>query len=58
MQFLTDFRAPQSFFDKTDTGTTLNRFSQDMTLVETSLALGVLFTVFSELPNFHCLRLI
>jgi hypothetical protein len=25
-----------------------------MTLVEPSLALGVLFTVFSEFPTFHC----
>ena len=27
-------RAPQSFFDETDSGVTLNRFSQDMTLID------------------------
>ena len=27
-------RAPQSFFDETDSGITLNRFSQDMTLID------------------------
>jgi hypothetical protein len=26
--------APQSFFDETDSGVTLNRFSQDMTLID------------------------
>lgn len=31
-------RAPQSFFDKTDSGLILNRFSQDMTLIDGSLA--------------------
>lgn len=30
-------RAPQSFFDETDSGITLNRFSQDMTLIDGSL---------------------
>ncbi|CZR60647.1 related to multidrug resistance protein [Phialocephala subalpina] len=30
-------RAPQSFFDKTDSGIILNRFSQDMTLIDGSL---------------------
>lgn len=29
--------APQEFFDETDTGTTLNRFSQDMTLIDGTL---------------------
>jgi ATP-binding cassette, subfamily C (CFTR/MRP), member 1 len=38
-------RAPQSFFDKTDTGITLNRFSQDMTLIDTSLNAALLITV-------------
>ncbi|KAH8885459.1 putative ATP-binding cassette transporter [Thozetella sp. PMI_491] len=33
-------RAPQSFFSATDTGSILNRFSQDMTLIESSLAVG------------------
>lgn len=30
-------RAPQSFFDETDSGITLNRFSQDMTLIDGQL---------------------
>jgi ATP-binding cassette subfamily C (CFTR/MRP) protein 1 len=30
-------QAPQNFFDETDLGTTLNRFSQDMTLIDGSL---------------------
>lgn len=30
-------RAPQSFFDETDSGVTLNRFSQDMTLIDGQL---------------------
>ncbi|KAF8857368.1 putative multidrug resistance protein [Acephala macrosclerotiorum] len=30
-------QAPQSFFDKTDSGIILNRFSQDMTLIDGSL---------------------
>ncbi|MCJ1360247.1 MAG: hypothetical protein MMC33_010250 [Icmadophila ericetorum] len=38
-------RAPQSFFTKTDIGTILNRFSQDMTLIEGSLATTVLLTI-------------
>lgn len=29
--------APQSFFDETDSGLVLNRFSQDMTLIDASL---------------------
>jgi ATP-binding cassette subfamily C (CFTR/MRP) protein 1 len=29
--------APQSFFDETDSGVTLNRFSQDMSLIDGSL---------------------
>ena len=29
--------APQSFFDETDSGVTLNRFSQDMTLIDGQL---------------------
>ncbi|KAI1348977.1 ABC transporter [Xylaria sp. FL0043] len=37
-------RARQSFFT-TDIGTILNRFSQDMTLIENQLAIGVLVTV-------------
>ena len=30
-------RAPQKFFDETDSGITLNRFSQDMTLIDGSI---------------------
>ncbi|KAI1100526.1 ABC transporter [Jackrogersella minutella] len=41
----TVMRAPQSFFSSTDSGTILNRFSQDMTLVESQLAIGMLITV-------------
>ncbi|KAI0136261.1 putative ATP-binding cassette transporter [Xylariales sp. AK1849] len=37
--------APQSFFSTTDTGTVLNRFSQDMTLIRSDLPVGVLITV-------------
>jgi ABC-type multidrug transport system fused ATPase/permease subunit len=33
----TALNAPLSFFDKTDTGTTLNRFSQDMQLIDSEL---------------------
>ncbi|KAI0881278.1 ABC transporter [Annulohypoxylon maeteangense] len=41
----TVMRAPQSFFSSTDSGTILNRFSQDMTLIESQLAIGMLITV-------------
>lgn len=41
----TVMRAPQPFFTSTSTGDTLNRFSQDMSLVETQLATGTLVTV-------------
>lgn len=37
-------RAPQSFFT-TEIGVILNRFSQDMTLIENQLAIGVLVTI-------------
>lgn len=37
-------KAPQSFFTKTDRGITLNRFSQDMTLIDTTLAAALLIT--------------
>jgi hypothetical protein len=33
----TVMRAPQSFFDETDSGITLNRFSQDMSLIDGQL---------------------
>ena len=38
-------RAPQSFFDKTDSGVLLNRFSQDMSLVDGPLPVGVIITL-------------
>ena len=38
----TVMRAPQSFFASTDTGETLNRFSQDMTLVDHDLPVSFL----------------
>lgn len=40
--------APQSFYSNTPVGAILNRFSQDMTLIESQLAIGVLVTVSSE----------
>jgi len=41
----TVMRAPQAFFDKTDAGVTLNRFSQDMTLIDGILPGGVIITM-------------
>ena len=40
-------RAPQSFFSTTDSGSILNRFSQDMTLIEGQLPTAVLVTISS-----------
>ncbi|MAD85420.1 MAG: hypothetical protein CL912_20865 [Deltaproteobacteria bacterium] len=42
--------APQSFFDKTDSGLILNRFSQDMTLIDASLpgAAAMCFSAFLQ----------
>ncbi|KAM0306073.1 hypothetical protein ACHAO8_010900 [Botrytis cinerea] len=37
--------APYSFFARTDIGTILNRFTQDMTLVESQLPTGILCTL-------------
>ncbi|KAE9373193.1 putative multidrug resistance protein [Stipitochalara longipes BDJ] len=51
----TTMKARQSFFSETDIGVTLNRFSQDMTLVEQSLpqaamtTLAMVFTVLGQL---------
>lgn len=42
-------RAPQSFFDETDSGITLNRFSQDMTLIDGSLPNAAVMSLWSEL---------
>lgn len=44
----TMFHAPQSFFDKTDSGILLNRFSQDMSLVDGPLPVGVIITLQGE----------
>jgi hypothetical protein len=41
-------RAPQSFFDETDSGITLNRFSQDMTLIDGNLPSAAVLTLSSE----------
>lgn len=41
----TVMRAPQSFFSQTDTGTTLNRFSQDMNLVDRVLPVSAMNVV-------------
>ena len=41
----TVMRAPQKFFDGTDIGVTLNRFSQDMTLVDSALPGGLVLTL-------------
>ncbi|RDW69795.1 hypothetical protein BP6252_08815 [Coleophoma cylindrospora] len=38
-------RAPMSFFTKTETGILVNKFSNDMTLIESQLAFGVLATI-------------
>ena len=43
-------RASQAFFSVTDSGSILNRFSQDMTLIEGQLPIGVLITVSSKFP--------
>jgi ATP-binding cassette, subfamily C (CFTR/MRP), member 1 len=43
----TVMRAPLSFFTKTDSGTTLNRFSQDMGLVDNDLPYSFIDTVFN-----------
>jgi ATP-binding cassette subfamily C (CFTR/MRP) protein 1 len=41
-------RAPQSFFDRTDSGVTLNRFSQDMTLIDGQLPAAAVLTMSCE----------
>ena len=40
----TTFNAPMSFFESTETSVLLNRFSQDMTLVDLALPVGVWLT--------------
>jgi ATP-binding cassette, subfamily C (CFTR/MRP), member 1 len=46
----TVFRAPQSFFDSTDSGSLLNRFSQDISIIDSHLPVAVLIT-FQALVN-------
>jgi ATP-binding cassette subfamily C (CFTR/MRP) protein 1 len=41
-------KAPQSFFDETDSGNTLNRFSQDMTLIDGALPSAAVMSLWSE----------
>ena len=50
----TVMRAPQKFFDETDTGVTLNRFSQDMTLVDSALPGGLILTLVCTSSYFEC----
>jgi hypothetical protein len=45
----TVIRAPQSFFDEIDSGITLNRFSQDMTLIDGPLPSAAVMVLFSQL---------
>ena len=42
-----------SFFSSTDTGTTINRFSQDLMLIDMELPLTALNTVASMSSAFH-----
>jgi ATP-binding cassette, subfamily C (CFTR/MRP), member 1 len=44
-------RAPQSFFDETDAGITLNRFSQDMTLIDGQLPASAVIFFSSEFAS-------
>jgi ATP-binding cassette subfamily C (CFTR/MRP) protein 1 len=44
----TVMHAPQYFLDKNDTGVILNRFSQDMSLVDSSLPAAVIITMQGE----------
>lgn len=48
----TVMHATQSFFDKTDRGVTLNRFSQDMSQVDIFLPVGVVMTLQGEFHLF------
>ncbi|TVY88460.1 ABC transporter [Lachnellula willkommii] len=41
--------APQSFFDETDSGVTLNRFSQDMTIIDGQLPISAVLSFSSAL---------
>lgn len=44
------FSAKTSFFASTDTGVTLNRFSQDLQLIDMELPVAALNTIASKLP--------
>jgi ATP-binding cassette subfamily C (CFTR/MRP) protein 1 len=55
--------APQSYFSETDVGTTLNRFSQDMGLIDHNLPLAGATTVIRKYAsnlqqyfNIDCIR--
>jgi ATP-binding cassette subfamily C (CFTR/MRP) protein 1 len=40
-ELLTKFRAPMSFFGKTNSGETINRFSQDLSMIDTELPMAL-----------------
>lgn len=44
----TTFNAPMSYFDSTDNSVILNRFSQDMTLIESVLPMMTWLVLMSE----------
>jgi hypothetical protein len=44
-------RATPQFLATTDIGSILNRLSQDMTLIESDLPIGILITVSSKTPT-------
>jgi ATP-binding cassette subfamily C (CFTR/MRP) protein 1 len=44
----TVIHAPQAFFDKTDSGVILNRFSQDMSLIDGQLPSAAVLFLFGE----------
>ena len=44
------FSAPMSFFATTDTGITINRFSQDLQLIDMELPVAALNTFSSGIP--------
>jgi ATP-binding cassette, subfamily C (CFTR/MRP), member 1 len=52
----TVMHAPMHFFATTDSGVTLNRFSQDMTLIETVLPTNAFGTVLGGPPIFKAVE--
>ncbi|TVY29246.1 ABC transporter [Lachnellula hyalina] len=50
--------APQSFFDETDSGITLNRFSQDMTIIDGQLPISAVLSFSSALRCLGAMALI